>query len=328
MYTCPSWPEPPVTIATRSCEVEERIRVHAATARFAFQTASQNSRTQPCPPARVSTMPASGITSAHASAGTTGSPTDREALGVVDVVAEVRRLAERHAAPFELLAEDRQLVLDSPDALDADLPRTRGNGVVRLRGEDEVVDADLVEPSEPGRVSTEARDALLAAIVRPHAVVGEDAVEVEDDEADLAQRRHASRAATGSATGSTSSLATCLLGGERPREPPPEQVVELVRREAAVGRGSRREVVRRQDVSDRKVAGGHELLAHLLQGPRFARERALHAVADGVGDAVQVADEAPHALGHEREGVVGALPGVVQGEVLLDDARAQHVADE
>ena len=56
-------------------EIEERVRGHAAAARFAFQTASQNSRTQPFPPARVSTSFASGMTSAHASAGTTGSPT-------------------------------------------------------------------------------------------------------------------------------------------------------------------------------------------------------------------------------------------------------------
>ena len=55
-------------------EVEQRI-AHAACARFALQTASQNSRTQPCPPARVRTIAASGITSAQASDGTTGRPT-------------------------------------------------------------------------------------------------------------------------------------------------------------------------------------------------------------------------------------------------------------
>ena len=51
-------------------DVEQRVG-H----RFASQTASQNSRTQPSPPARVSTQRASGTTSGHASAGTTGSPT-------------------------------------------------------------------------------------------------------------------------------------------------------------------------------------------------------------------------------------------------------------
>src|SRR5438876_6877988 len=43
--------------------------------RWASQTRSQNSRTQPSPPERESTSEASGLTSGHASAGTTGSPT-------------------------------------------------------------------------------------------------------------------------------------------------------------------------------------------------------------------------------------------------------------
>ena len=109
---------------------------------------------------------------------------------------------------LDLLPQDGQLVLDAADALDADLPSARRDGVVRLRREDEVVDADLVEAAQAQRVPAQARDALLATLVRPDAVVGEDAVEVEDDEPNLGEVRHASRAATGCAAGSTSSTAT------------------------------------------------------------------------------------------------------------------------
>src|SRR5205814_6554824 len=45
--------------------------------RWASQTPSQNSRTQPAPPGRDSTHRASGFTSGQASAGTTGTPTAR-----------------------------------------------------------------------------------------------------------------------------------------------------------------------------------------------------------------------------------------------------------
>ena len=117
----------------------------------------------------------------------------------------------------------------------------------------------------------------------------------------------------------------------RPREV--ERASARAGRRARTAGGRRRPATsrrdrQRQDVAGRELARGDELLSHLLQGSLLARERSLHAVADGVGDAAQVADEPPHPLGHEREGVVGALPCVVQREVLLDDARSEHVADE
>src|SRR5262249_6861600 len=89
-----------------------------------------------------------------------------------------------------------------------DLPSTGRHRVVRLRGEDEVVDADLVEAPQPERVAAEAGDALLPAVVRPDAVVGEDAVEVEDDEPDLGEWRHSLRAATASCAGTSASSST------------------------------------------------------------------------------------------------------------------------
>src|SRR4029453_18881479 len=92
-------------------------------------------------------------------------------------------------------------VLDATDALDPHLPRPCRHRVVRLRGENEVFDPDLVEAPQPVRIGTAPGDALLAAVVRPYAVVREDPVEVEDDEADLRERRHVSRAARGEASG-------------------------------------------------------------------------------------------------------------------------------
>ena len=50
-----------------------------------------------------------------------------------------------------------------------------------------MVDSDVLEAAEPQRVAAPSRDALLAVLVRPHAVVGEHPVEVEDDELDLGE---------------------------------------------------------------------------------------------------------------------------------------------
>ncbi len=114
--------------------------------------------------------------------------------------------------------EDGELVVDAAHALDPDLACPRGHGVVRLRGQDEVVDADLVETAQPRRVAAEARDALLAAVVRPHAVVGEDAVEVEDDEADRRRASVTPRARRRASCGGLDVLGDDrLLGRERTR---------------------------------------------------------------------------------------------------------------
>ena len=72
----------------------------------------------------------------------------------------------------------------------------------------------------------------------------------------------------------------------------------------------------------------HELLAHLLERLRLDWERPLDAVAERRRNPVEVADEPAHPVRHQRERVVGALPGVVEREVLLDHARAEHVAEQ
>ena len=147
-YTCPSWPKPPVTTATATLEIEERI-AHAAAARFAFQTASQNSRTQPCPPARVSTT----LRERHhlGPRVRTARPAARRQRGTRRRSRRCRRTpsprATRRAARARA-SRTGSLSSMPADALDADLPRASGNGVVRLGREDEVVDTDLVEPPE------------------------------------------------------------------------------------------------------------------------------------------------------------------------------------
>ena len=77
-----------------------------------------------------------------------------------------------------------------------------------------------------------------------------------------------------------------------------------------------------------QVAGGDELLPHLLERLPLARQRVLRRAADGRRHAVEVADEPAHALGHERERVVGALRRVIEREVLLDHPGAEHERDE
>src|SRR5439155_17985183 len=77
-----------------------------------------------------------------------------------------------------------------------------------------------------------------------------------------------------------------------------------------------------------EIARRDELLAHLLERLRLARQRALDPVPERDRHAVQVAHEPPQALRHERERLVGALPRVVEREVLLDHACAEHEADE
>ena len=217
-----------------SLEVEQRVGHAASTARFAFQTASQSSRTQPYPPRRSRTSCASGTTSGQASAGHDRKTDGSRQLRVVDVVAEVRRLRERDAAPLDLLAQHGSLSatpwMHAASILRARADTTSFTSVERI----EVLDADLVEPAQAERVAAPAGNALLAALVRPHAVVGEHAVEVEDDEAN--RGRAPSFACGDGLRGGLDVLhRDRLLDRQRPREAPPDQCVQLVRRQAAVG---------------------------------------------------------------------------------------------
>ena len=279
-------------------------------------------------PQRERTSFASGTTSGQASAGTTGSPTSPRHSASLTSFPRYAVSVGGDAAALELLAQHRELVLDPADALDAHLPRARRHGVVRLRGDDEVVDADLVEAPQPDRVAARAGDALLAAVVRPHAVVGEHPVEVEDDEADRREVGHGSRAATGSPAGTRCSCVTSSSASSGCASVRPSSAVELVRRQAAVGGRLRDEVALGEHVPCRESARGNELLPHLRERPLLARQPPLLAVAERGRHALEVADEPAHPVGHQRERVIRALPGVVEREVLLEDARAEHVADE
>ena len=108
-----------------------------------------------------------------------------EARRVVDVVADVGDALERDARGVRLVPDDAQLVVDAVDAARTQLLRAPGDHGVRLGRDDDVGHAHLVESPQADPVSAPAGDGLLAALVHPDAVVGEDAVEVEDDEPDL-----------------------------------------------------------------------------------------------------------------------------------------------
>ena len=69
-----------------------------------------------------------------------------EALGVVDVVADERRLLERDVPCSSTLTHDGDLVDDTLLAVRLQLPGTRADDGVALHGDDQVPHADLVEP--------------------------------------------------------------------------------------------------------------------------------------------------------------------------------------
>src|SRR5262245_37299844 len=135
-----------------------------------------------------------------------------ETLRVVDVVAEIRHVLQLAA---RALTHERKLVVDSLHAIGSQLLCARADDRVALHRDDQVADADLVEPAQAEAIGARERKRLLAALVHPDAVVGEDAVEVEDREPQLPQQRfelrHGCAAACAPAcseTGSTSSKVT------------------------------------------------------------------------------------------------------------------------
>ena len=190
-----------------------------------------------------------------------------------------------------------------------------------------MVDADLLEAPQPERVAAPAGDALLAALVRPDAVVREDAVEVEDDEPNRAEVAHASRAATGEprargrrerrpARPSAAGRACGRSGGRARRAAARRPRATSRPRRPARGRAPRGDPARRRASSPSSAAGRSSLGSR-----RFTPSPS----ADG--HAVEIPDEPAHPVGHERVRVIGALPGVVEREVLLEHARAEHVRD-
>ena len=177
---------------------------------------------------------ASGTTSCHASAGTAGRPT--AARHSASFTSLPRYAVSASEIPRRSACSRSTVSLSSmPPMHSMRIFRARArNGLVRLLREDEVVDADLVETPQAERVAPPAGHALLAALVRPDAVVGEDAVEVEDDEREISRSASSvTRRGRRPARGGLDVLERDgLLVGERPREHAPEEPVELVRRKA------------------------------------------------------------------------------------------------
>ncbi len=148
----------------------------------AIQIASQNSRTQPAPPARVSTQCACSLASGHASAGTTGSPTASRHVASLMSLPTYAVCSSSIPRADGLLAEQGQLLLDPLDALDAELARPHTDDRRRFHRHDQRLDADLAQAAEAEPIRAAAADALATVVVDPDVVVREDSVEVEDRE--------------------------------------------------------------------------------------------------------------------------------------------------
>ena len=269
-------------------------------------------------------------------------PDRLEARVVVDVVSEIGNYA--HAGPGTrcLGADDRQLVLDALDASRSQLLRPAGDDRIRLGRHDHVGDADLVEAAEAEPVAPPACDRLLAGLAHPHAVVGEDAVEVEDDEPQRPDLVVGGRVTGRRQPAADRRARTPRRPGRRPRRS--ARMVSSSASARVSGRPIRSSSAyggrppSAGDFATRSPSASTWPAASARAATSFfpifcerlllARKRPLDAVADRDRDAPQVAHELPHALGHQRERVVGALRRVAEREVLLDHARAEHVGDE
>ena len=103
---------------------------------------------------------------------------------VVHVVAHERDLVERNAMARCELADRIGLVVAPVDALDPELARTRGDNPVLLGRDDHHRNAEFTHARDAPAVAPIAEDGFRAVLVDQHAVVGEDSVEVEAQEAD------------------------------------------------------------------------------------------------------------------------------------------------
>jgi hypothetical protein len=111
-----------------------------------------------------------------------------QAFGVVDVIAEVRGFGESHSDTLDVPGDEAELVLDPLGALGAKLASPRAHDRVLLHRHDQIPDADFVQSPETEPVATRESKRLLSALVHPDAVVGKDAVEVEDGQADAREK--------------------------------------------------------------------------------------------------------------------------------------------
>ncbi len=116
-----------------------------------------------------------------------GEADEFHAGNVVEIVADVRGLGGREVAFREDAGERGDLVVDALEAFEFEFLAAGGDDGVLLFGEDEHGEAGIAEHADAQAVTAVAHDALGAVLHNEDAVVGHDAVEVEDEELDLAE---------------------------------------------------------------------------------------------------------------------------------------------
>src|SRR5687768_5071666 len=105
---------------------------------------------------------------------------------------------------------------------------------------------------------------------------------------------------------------------------PAEHVIEFVRRDPAARR-LHHDVIPGQHVAGREIADNDQALAHLDDGRLLALVDLLVPVAERLAGALEIANHLSKADRLERKRMVGPLHRPVEGEMLFDDAGAEHV---
>ena len=278
--------------------------------------------------ARVSTSFASGTTSAQASAGTTGSPT-----------------AARHSASFTSLPTYAVSASENPRRSSSSrragslssIPRTHSLRIFRARaGTASFVSAVRMKYSTP--TSSSRRSPCESP--RKHATLSSPRsfVQTRLSEKTPSKSKTTSRISARPVTPRERRRAA-RRARRPPARPPARRSAGAARRRPSSSSSSyggsppsAGDFATRSPGPSTCPAGKSRAATSFFpifsSGRSSLWQRSLHAVSERVGHAAQVTDEPAHSLGHERERMVGALPRVIQGEVLLDDARAEHVADQ
>ena len=207
--------------------------------------------------------------------GTTGRPDGSEAGGVVDVVPDVRDLAERRARR-RLLLEHGELVVDAVHALGAELRRPRPDDRVRLGRDDQVRDVDLVEAAQPGarRSASKRTDSSPRSLTQTRL-----SVKTPSKSKTRAGPREQRPSSVTSVAAEDGRLAgrddvverDRVLLEERTREDAAEEAVELVRRQPAVGGRLRDEVAGGEDVAGGESRAATSFLPIFCSGLLLAR---------------------------------------------------------
>src|SRR6266540_2802650 len=164
--SAPSCPAPPVTTATRPCRrTGLRARLLGlpdTVAELAYAAGTSRPRQHPVRE-RPHLRPGVGRDDGHADGA--------QALRVVDVIAHIGNSLQRHARRLCPLPHDGQLVVDALHTIDAQLLRASAHDRIRLRGDDQVPDADLVEAAQAKPVAAGEDEHLLTPLVHPDSVV-------------------------------------------------------------------------------------------------------------------------------------------------------------